>query len=391
MARTLYRTITAILLCGVLSAMPAHARSASDKALYAGMGYSLFVDQEQRLWGMGKQLYLAGIIAHPSDHPVLLMRDVRSVSGAYRHIVALKNDGTVWTLGQAKYGALGTGDVQQGRNTDNPAQVLADAVAVAAGDGRSYAVTGDGSLWAWGDNRTYPDSEPLGTGRKKAVYPRPVRILENVADIAAGGLQTLALMRDGSVMGWGDNICGSVGIKDKGMQYTPAKIQMPLPKNVKIVALETVELQNAALADDGSVYYWGQGDINCRADVPVKLPERIEGLDDVEKIRFGMNCVWAFKKDGTLWRWVAGPDTSRAKAQKRGGRYNAPEPYTFSSDDAIKDIAVRYDFSTVLLLKKGGTLWVAGDNGDGAIGLDSKERTIYPPVHLAFPAPGTQR
>ena len=72
-------------------------------------------------------------------------------------IVALRNDGTVWTWGSNTYGQLGNGSSV---NSMLPVQVksadgnsfLADIVQISAGYVHSMALKKDGTVLAWGRN-----------------------------------------------------------------------------------------------------------------------------------------------------------------------------------------------------------------------------------------------
>ena len=77
--------------------------------------------------------------------PLKIADNVAAVREGYAtHLVFLKKDGTVWECG-ANYG-------------DIPVQIdLRDAVAIAAGQGETYALKADGTLWSW---NVWIESEP---------------------------------------------------------------------------------------------------------------------------------------------------------------------------------------------------------------------------------------
>jgi len=125
----------------------------------------------------------------------------------YAHGIAALADGSVWT-----WGDLGA--------VEEPSPVLvaglpgnSPVVAVAAGDGVSYALTEDGRVFAWGDNG--PNAEGalgLGIGWTDQV-DTPTEILDwpevrddaRIIDIAAGTNYTAgAISETGGVYMWGD-------------------------------------------------------------------------------------------------------------------------------------------------------------------------------------------
>ena len=69
--------------------------------------------------------------------------------GRLSHMLALKDDGTVWAWGSNRFGQLGNGD---GLYVDIPARVrnLTEVAAVAASASTSLALKTNGTVWEWG-------------------------------------------------------------------------------------------------------------------------------------------------------------------------------------------------------------------------------------------------
>jgi len=96
--------------------------------------------------GPGGSGYLDGIVA---------------ISGRFLNTVALKNDGTVWTWGHNAWGELGDGTTN---DSTTPIQVvgsggsgwLTGITAVACGMGYMIALRNDGTVWTWGGNSYTP-------------------------------------------------------------------------------------------------------------------------------------------------------------------------------------------------------------------------------------------
>jgi alpha-tubulin suppressor-like RCC1 family protein len=92
---------------------------------------------------------------------------------------------------------------------------LANVVAIAAGGNeeggqneQSLALLGDGTVVAWGSN----EYGQLGIGSKVDRHEAAkVKVLTNVRAIAAGGKHSLALLESGHVMSWGWNAQGQLG------------------------------------------------------------------------------------------------------------------------------------------------------------------------------------
>ena len=67
----------------------------------------------------------------------------------YRHM-AITDDGALWGWGDNRNGQIGDTNA---RYHDTPVHVMDDVIAVSAGRVHTMAITLDGVLWAWGDNR----------------------------------------------------------------------------------------------------------------------------------------------------------------------------------------------------------------------------------------------
>lgn len=92
-----------------------------------------------------------------------------------------------------------------------PSYSFAYSLQIAAGVAHSVALKDDGTVRAWGDNR----SGQLGNGEHGYGYFRskPVQVngMTNVQTIAAGGSHTVTLKDDTTVWAWGENWAGQLG------------------------------------------------------------------------------------------------------------------------------------------------------------------------------------
>ncbi|KAF7661414.1 hypothetical protein LDENG_00262460 [Lucifuga dentata] len=117
--------------------------------------------------------------------------------GGQHHTLCLDAEGQVYSLGRAEYGRLGLG--QGAEETSEPAPVtgMEPASGVTCGASVSYAVTREGSVYAWGMGTNLQ----LGTGEEDDEWS-PVKMtgkqLENRAVLMAssGGQHTVLLAKD---------------------------------------------------------------------------------------------------------------------------------------------------------------------------------------------------
>ncbi len=138
--------------------------------------------------------------------------------------LALKSDGTVWAWGENSFGQLGNGTTT---GSTTPVQVLGPAcecflsgvTAISAGGLFNLAVRQDGTVVAWGAN----DQGQLGDGTTTSRFI-PIQVCVNgttapctsfltgITAVAAGGFHSLAAKSDGTVVAWGSNTSGQLGI-----------------------------------------------------------------------------------------------------------------------------------------------------------------------------------
>jgi len=144
---------------------------------------------------------------------------------------------------------------------------------ISSGDFHSVALSGDGNVLAWGDNRFGQTSVPDLLKRSP------------VAEIAAGNIHTLALTRNGTVVGWGPGY-GQPG--DYGQCAIPSDLG-------NVLAIAAGAVHSLALTSEGKVCAWGLN-LNGQCDVP-------PGLGNVVAIAGGMYHSLALKADGTVVAW----------------------------------------------------------------------------------------
>ncbi|XP_062256083.1 regulator of chromosome condensation [Platichthys flesus] len=118
-------------------------------------------------------------------------------SGGQHHTVCLDTEGQVYSLGRAEYGRLGLGEGAEEKNEPTPVMGMEPASGVTSGASVSYAVTREGSVYAWGMGTNLQ----LGTGEEDDEW-KPVKMtgkqLENrtVLMASSGGQHTVLLVKD---------------------------------------------------------------------------------------------------------------------------------------------------------------------------------------------------
>ncbi|HIJ87107.1 MAG TPA: hypothetical protein HPP97_05400 [Desulfuromonadales bacterium] len=215
------------------------------------------------------------------------------------HILTLTPDGKVWVTGDNEYGQLGNGEFEGEALVPTVVAGLNSIVATATGGNHSVALKKDGSVWAWGLNRT----GQLGNGKtENSAIPLKVPGLSEITAIATGGAHVVALKKDGTVWVWGGNQSGQLGTGDQQDRLTPMRLQGL--ENVTAVAAGVYN--TTVLKSDGTVWSWGfngSGQLGIGSTKRSRTPVQVSGLGDVAAIAAGNWHVAALRRDGTVWTW----------------------------------------------------------------------------------------
>jgi len=136
------------------------------------------------------------------------LTDVKTIAAGMNHCVALKNDGTVWTWGQNKFGQLGNGTKE---NSSVPVQVvgLSDVKEISVKRNHMLALKNDGTVWAWGWNLFGQIGD--GTTTSQTAPLQVAGLPGEVKHVAAGDTTSYVLAGDGTVWAWGGGFDGQLG------------------------------------------------------------------------------------------------------------------------------------------------------------------------------------
>lgn len=200
-------------------------------------------------WGVGTSGQLGAGAVTSRSRPGLIdgLSDVVAIATGASHSVALRADGTVWTWGANTYGQLGLGSTTSASVPTQVAGVTA-VTAIAAGETHTVVVRSDGTAWAWGRNA----NGQLGDGStSQRTSPVQVSGLAGIVVVGGGLAHSLAIDGTGQLWGWGQE--DRFGINTTGNTVTP----LAHPTLVNATALSVADNSTLVRRADGSVVAFG--------------------------------------------------------------------------------------------------------------------------------------
>jgi alpha-tubulin suppressor-like RCC1 family protein len=338
-----------------------------------------------------------------------------SIASGDQHGLALSVSGRVWSWGNQAQGRLGNGQTASAQMT-TPIQVLhgvgqfETGAALAAGFNHSLVLDQQGQLWSFGRN----SDGQLGNDSTTDA-PVPVQVLRGVAPlqpladavaIAAGQDWSLALSSSGELLSWGRQSTGRVGAgTTSGSRLLPGPVlrgdlpEFPALSGIRGIAAGPAfglareanarELQDAT----GKVWVWGsnnsgqlgQGNTaNSSRALPVKL-NATTLLEDAWEVSAG-------EAHAVIVRWHATDPALQGSVWAAGNRaygrigngstaagsVTYPVPVLKAAGVALDGIEqVSAGAAHTLALDGDGFVWSWGYNGYGQLGDGSTNNRAY--------------
>lgn len=288
-------------------------------------------------------------------------------------LIVVKNDGTLYSTGFNGYGQLGLGhrnniaSLTQFMKLDS----LADFKNIRCTTTTTHLLKSDGTLFGIGSN-----SEGwLGIGAKGAVYTTFTQIANNVKNVYTNtsfSYNTFYIKNDNSLWVTGSNHKDKFGTGENKSVYNFIKFADNVEKaNVGAYSVFVKKLDNTfhALGDN---FYEILGIKNIITNTHfIKNTEFVNtGINSYKKLYVDEyhNSSYIIKNDDTLW--AAGPNYN---GEIGVGHYNIVFKYTKLLDN-VKDFY--YGYYINFALKNDGTLWAAGSNYSGEMGMKTPSESL---------------
>jgi len=241
----------------------------------AGSGHNLALDMLGRVWawGDGSSGQLGHSTTEHESYPKVIQKiegvRVKSISAGGKHSACVAESGPVMTWGDNHAGQLGTSDKV---SRLAPALVLGcpDLSTVECGIFHTVGI-GESGVWRWGSGTQKPEYLELSEcprsiscggnltyilGKEETLFrvkepedTSPVQVaieeIKGVESVECGGTFGLVLLKNGALLGKGENKQGQLGLGDylSRDQWTPVKNL----KGMKVVSFSSGVLHSAVI------------------------------------------------------------------------------------------------------------------------------------------------
>ncbi len=331
---------------------------ASDvKAVAAGTAHSLFIKNDDTLWAMGNNSYgqLGDGSGVSKSTPVQIATDVVAAKASIYQSAFLKKDGSLWWMGvRADWVSFEA----------SPQLLASDVVEFAVGAACVFFLTSNGDLWGIGDN---------GQGNLISNGPyeieSPVLVAQDVRSIADGLNTTFFIKNDNSLWQMGYVIAG-VNEDDSGVLISSNNPPVKIADGV--LAVDSSWYNSLFIKEDKSLWGTGWHEFGqlgrASSDRIAHVVPAPVGATNVSQVSVGLGHSLYITEDHTLWGIGSNYYGQRGQLH--------PEPLQTAS--GVTEIATGENFS--LYLKSDGVLWGSGGNESGQLGLGSNRFAFGQPI-----------
>ncbi|MEZ4265742.1 MAG: lamin tail domain-containing protein [Myxococcota bacterium] len=242
---------------------------------------------------------------------------------------------------------------------------------LAAGANHTCFVRDDGSLVCWGQNA----SGQLGLGAMSPVATTPKDVIglgAAVVSVDAYNLHTCALLDDATMWCWGEN-----GSAQSGNQVPSSPLATPVKALGlgSVTAIGTGQHHSCAVLADSTVRCWGlntSDQLGGSSDTSSDTPVEAAGLMGAVAVDASDTHTCALLGDGTVECW--GNNTYGQAGQASGSTISVPS--AVPGITTASQIAVGDDHTCALIA--GGAIRCWGNNGSGRLGNDSTTSSAAP-------------
>lgn len=271
---------------GFISALTTNVKKVIARTDMAGLASSYILKNDGTVWAVGRNTYgqfgygVKGGTTDVTSWRQSTISNVKDLVVALFHLVALKEDGTVWTVGRNNYGQIGnatTTDI----NTWYQVPDITNAVEIGASKNgaSSYIVTSAGEIWSAGLNDYYQLG--LGNNTNKSTFTKST-IISDVTKVWGGQYNVFCKKSDGTIWAVGLNTSGQLGVGDLVNKTTWTQLTdftnatYIAPSNFSTFILKS---DNTLWATGRNFYYEMATGINNTISTPVQVATGVTAMD----------------------------------------------------------------------------------------------------------------
>ena len=248
------------------------------------------------------------------------------------HVIALADDGTVYTWGSGDYGSLGRGSTASSSvpvavTTAGTPMAGKKIISVAAGPNYSIALSDEGDVYSWGGGWS---NNPLGRIGDNSNTQRlvPVAVTtagtpmagKKIISVAAGAVAVAAVSSDGSIFAWGGNAQGALGQRTTSgpstcSSYACSMIPVEVSKTgsslsgKQPVQVTATGASFAVLDSTGDIHFWSSSQLT-----PAKLLN--QGDSTIRSISGDTNgSISGVTGSGSVYTWSFTLSTTKSPSK----------------------------------------------------------------------------
>lgn len=341
--------------------------STFSQTIACGERHSISVCANGYVQGWG--LNFSGGSGINSPVAVSNLSNIIAVAAGDGNSIALKNDGTVWTWGINENGELGTGSTMWSESSASMVPNLTGIIQISSGARHLLALKDDGTIWSWGYN--YNGELGIGSNTNSDI-PVQVQGITNAISISAKGFLSMALLSDGTLRSWGKNDYGALGAGIPNNSNIPVNVL----SLTNVVSIHCGAGFAIAVLSDSTKWAWGynaEGQLGNGTTTGLYIPTEIPALFDIQSFNMGWYNSFGVKSDGSIWAWG-----HNGYGSIGNGTANSTNSSPVEIVGLANIISIGGGSRHTLFQSDNDSFYAAGQNEEGQLGNSNYQATTTP-------------